>query len=173
MTYFVDIFSIETFEKFSNSEKTIAGFHPSRRAWLGKIKPGDKIVCYLKGLSCWAGLLEVTGPMTEVAGGDEVIAEYTLQFPVIPVVWLAKGTLIPIRRADVWASLSFTKNVVPGAGGWNAILRSSAVRLGEDDGAILEKLMLTQAKEPQPDNITEQEWKKSLDSKFQEAVELR
>lgn len=145
MTYFIDIFSIETYEEFSATDKTITGFHPKRKAWVSKIKPGDKVLCYLKGLSCWVGVLEVTGPMFEAAAGEEAIEEYSIQFPSKPIVWLEKGELIPIKRPDVWAALSFTKNVAQGTGGWNAILRSSGVRLLEADGAIVEQLLLSQA----------------------------
>lgn len=160
MTYFVDIFSVETYEAFSKTPKTIAGFHPKRKAWLTKIKPGDKILCYLKGLSCWVGMLEVTGPMAEVMPGDEAISDYTLQFPVTPLIWFEKGTLIPIKRPEVWAALSFTKDVTPGAGGWNAVLRSSGVRLLEEDGKTVEAFLQEQVQKRVPDEITNETWSK-------------
>lgn len=160
MTYFVDIFSVETYEEFSKTEKSICGFHPNRRAWVAKIKPGDKIVCYLKGLSCWVGILEVTGTLFEAAPGEEVVQEYSLQFPCKPRVWLDRGSLIPIKRKDVWTALSFTKNVEPGGGGWNAILRSSGVRLSEVDGQFVEGLLVSQADKPIPDGITKDDWDK-------------
>lgn len=160
MTYFVDIFSVETYEAFSKTPKTSAGFHPKRKAWLTKIKPGDRILCYLKGLSCWVGMLEVTGPMVEVTPGNEVISDYTIQFPVMPLVWLEKGTLIPIKRPEVWAALSFTKNIAPGAGGWNAVLRSSGVRLLEEDGKAVEAFLQEQFQKRVPDEITNEAWGK-------------
>ncbi|WP_228893984.1 hypothetical protein [Pseudoduganella aquatica] len=158
MTYFIDIFSVETYEAFSKTSKTIAGFHPKRKAWITKIKPGDKILCYLKGLSCWVGMLEVVGPMTEVTPGNEVISGYSLEFAVTPLVWLDKGTLIPIKRPEVWAALSFTKDITPGAGGWNAVLRSSGVRLLEEDGKAVEVLMQEQLQKLVPDEITNEAW---------------
>jgi len=160
MTYFLDIFSVDTFEKFSGTPKNTAGFHPSRRAWVGKIKPGDKILCYLKGLSCWVGVLEVAGSMTEAAAGSEVVSEYTLQFPVKPLVWLKKGALLPIKRSDVWQALSFTKDVAPGAGGWNGTLRSSGVRLHEPDGQKIEELLFHQLQNPTADDIADETWQK-------------
>lgn len=161
MTYFVDIFSIETFEEFSASSKSTAGFAENRRAYVSKIKPGDKIVCYLKGLSCWVGLLEVTGPMRDATGsatGDSLADRYPLQFSVKQVVWLPRGELIPIKRADVWAALSFTKGVSPGSGGWSARLRSSGGTLPDLDGQALEQLLLNQAASPKGDNITDKDW---------------
>lgn len=160
MTYFVDIFSIDTFEAFAKTDKTITGFHIDRKAWVAKIAPGDMIICYVKGVSCWFGLLEVTGPMQEVAAGSEVIENYTLQLPTQAKVWLDKGKLLPIKRPDVWNKLSFTQNIAPGAGGWNWILRSSAVRLNPADGAALAALMAEQAKAPIPDGITDEQWEK-------------
>ena len=44
MTYFVDVFSVATYEEFSCTDKAQAGFHPKRRAWVTKIKPGDKVL---------------------------------------------------------------------------------------------------------------------------------
>jgi hypothetical protein len=165
MTYFVDIFSIDTYEEFTNTDKSIAGFNPKRKAWVSKIKPGDRIICYLKGLSCWFGLLEVTGEMYE-ENQAAIVEEYSLLFPVKPLVWLAKGSLIPIKRPEIWSSLSFTKHILPGAGGWNAYLRSSGTRLPEDDGQLLEAILFQQQANPIPDGITADDWSKYKDYKI-------
>jgi hypothetical protein len=170
MTYFVDVFSLDTFESFSNTPKNTAGFHPNRKAWVTKIKPGDKILCYLKGLSCWVGILEVTGSMAEAAPSNEILGEYILRFPVKPLVWLKRGALLSIKRADVWAALSFTKDVTLGAGGWNAIVRSSGVRLQEPDGQKVEELLSHQAQHPTPDDIADETWEKHRSLKMTNAL---
>lgn len=159
MTYFVDVFSVATYEEFSCTDKTQAGFHPKRRAWVTKIKPGDKLLCYLKGVSCWIGVLEVTGPMVDNGSEDEA-DEFSLKFPVKPLVWLGKGQLLPIKREDVWAALSFTKNIAPGAGGWNAIVRSSGVRLPSSDGEFLEQRLASQQEQGLADGIADDDWEK-------------
>lgn len=159
MTYFVDVFSVATYEEFSCTDKAQAGFHPKRRAWVTKIKPGDKLLCYLKGVSCWIGVLEVTGPMVDNGSEDEA-DEFSLKFPVRPLVWLGKGQLLPIKREDVWAALSFTKNIAPGAGGWNAIVRSSGVRLPSSDGEFLEQRLASQQEQGLADGIADDDWEK-------------
>lgn len=159
MTYFVDVFSVATYEEFSCTDKAQAGFHPKRRAWVTKIKPGDKLLCYLKGVSCWIGVLEVTGPMVDNGSEDEG-DEFSLKFPVKPLVWLGKGQLPPIKRDDVWTALSFTKNIAPGAGGWNAIVRSSGVRLPPSDGELLEQKLASQQQQCLPDGIADEDWEK-------------
>lgn len=159
MTYFVDVFSVATYEEFSCTDKAQAGFHPKRRAWVTKIKPGDKLLCYLKGVSCWIGVLEVTGPMVDNGSEDEA-DEFSLKFPVKPLVWLGKGQLLPIKREDVWAALSFTKNIAPGAGGWNAIVRSSGVRLSSSDGELLEQRLASQQQQGLADGIANDDWEK-------------
>lgn len=159
MTYFVDVFSVATYEEFSCTDKAQAGFHPKRRAWVMKIKPGDKLLCYLKGVSCWIGVLEVTGPMVDNGSEDEA-DEFSLKFPVKPLVWLGKGQLLPIKREDVWAALSFTKNIAPGAGGWNAIVRSSGVRLPSSDGEFLEQRLASQQEQGLADGIADDDWEK-------------
>ena len=159
MTYFVDVFSVATYEEFSCTDKAQAGFHPKRRAWVMKIKPADKLLCYLKGVSCWIGVLEVTGPIDDNGSEDEA-DEFSLKFPVKPLVWLGKGQLLPIKRDDVWTALSFTKNIAPGAGGWNAIVRSSGVRLPSSDGEFLEQRLASQQQQGLADGIADDDWEK-------------
>lgn len=159
MTYFVDVFSVATYEEFSCTDKAQAGFHPKRRAWVMKIKPADKLLCYLKGVSCWIGVLEVTGPIVDNGSEDEA-DEFSLKFPVKPLVWLGKGQLLPIKRDDVWTALSFTKNIAPGAGGWNAIVRSSGVRLPPSDGELLEQKLASQQEQGLADGIADDDWEK-------------
>lgn len=160
MTYFVDIFSVDTYEEFSKTGKTDAGFQVSRRAVVAKIKPGDKLVCYLKGFSCWVGVLEITGQMCEVAPNLDPTDKFPLKFSVVSKVWLNKGSLLPIKRPYVWSQLSFTKEITMGAGGWNGSLRSSGTRLSEEDGTRIEELLLEQSTLQVPDEIQDDEWAK-------------
>jgi hypothetical protein len=93
-------------------------------------------------------------------GGEDEADEFSLKFPVKPLVWLGKGQLLPIKRDDVWTALSFTKNIAPGAGGWNAIVRSSGVRLPSSDGEFLEQRLASQQQQGLADGIADDDWEK-------------
>ena len=59
MAYFLDLFSPETYEAFSKSNRDISGFRPRQVNMANKIKPGDQLICYMTRLSRWIGVLEV------------------------------------------------------------------------------------------------------------------
>ncbi len=71
-----------------------------------------------------------------------------------------RSQLLPIKREDVWTALSFTKNIAPGAGGWNAIVRSSGVRLPSSDGEFLEQRLASQQQQGLADGIADDDWEK-------------
>jgi hypothetical protein len=59
MAYFLDLFSPETYEAFTESNQTISGFRMSQQSAASKITVGDRLVCYMTKLSRWIGILEV------------------------------------------------------------------------------------------------------------------
>jgi len=60
-TYWLDLFTVETWKEFQDHGSDVSGFRESRWATVQKIKPGDYLLCYLTRVSRWVGLLEVTG----------------------------------------------------------------------------------------------------------------
>jgi predicted RNA-binding protein len=60
-TYWLDLFTVETWKEFRDHGSEVSGFRESRWATLQKVKPGDYLLCYLTRVSRWVGLLEVTG----------------------------------------------------------------------------------------------------------------
>ncbi len=59
MSYYLDLFSPETYEAFLRSPRDVSGFRERQYIQATKIKPGDKLICYLTKLSRWIGALEV------------------------------------------------------------------------------------------------------------------
>ena len=91
MAYFLDLFSPETYEAFVRSDRSISGFRMRQRNVARRVKPGDRLVCYMTRLSRWIGLLEVLdGPSV-----DETPIFYpendpfVVRFRVRPLVWLS------------------------------------------------------------------------------------
>lgn len=60
-SYWLDLFTIETWKEFLDHGGDVAGFGETRRANVNRIRPGDYLLCYLIRVSRWVGLLEVAG----------------------------------------------------------------------------------------------------------------
>lgn len=147
MTYYLDLFSPETYKAFTESPRDISGFRPHQRNTARIVKVGDKLVCYVTRISRWVGVLEVTNSLFE----DSTPIFYSqhdpfiIRFKVQPIVWLPYEYAIPIHDDLVWNSLSFTKNHKKHTSGWTGFLRSSLRQLTKNDGALIEDILLKQA----------------------------
>ena len=60
-TYWLDLFTIETWKEFRDHGSDVSGFSEKRWKTVQRIKPGDYLLCYLTRVSRWVGLLEVVG----------------------------------------------------------------------------------------------------------------
>lgn len=60
-TYWLDLFTVETWQEFRDHGAGTTGFRESRWKTVQRIRPGDLLLCYLTRASRWVGLLEVTG----------------------------------------------------------------------------------------------------------------
>jgi hypothetical protein len=56
--YWVQVFSVDTWNEFVNAGARTSGFRLSRWGHLQKVRPGDYLLCYLSRVSCWVGILE-------------------------------------------------------------------------------------------------------------------
>lgn len=162
MAYLIDLFSPETYEGFSKSNRDISGFRLRHKGMADRIKPGDTFVCYLTRLSRWFGLLEVLeGPFID----DKLIFwpeddPFVVRFRVRPRVWLDREKGIPIHDEVVWNGLSFTQGLEKGSIGWTGKVRGSLVRLDDRDGKFLAELLEAQARQGKVYPLDEQDKKK-------------
>lgn len=170
MRYFVDIFSVETYQYYSATDKSLVGFSLANKAIVSKLQPGDRLVCYLKGLGAFFAVLEITGPLEDRTGSEPT--DYPIVVPTKPLVWLEPGYLLPIRRNDVWGQLALTKHIPLGAGGWSATLRRSGTSMKTEDGELLHKLLMDQVRTQTPDGFTSDGWKKNALSPTQGEPEV-
>lgn len=56
MAYYIDLFSPETYEKFSSSNKDVTGVTRKRIHAAEQVEIGDIFICYLTKLSRWTSL---------------------------------------------------------------------------------------------------------------------
>lgn len=168
MKYWTDLFTPETFEAFGRSDRTVSGFRESQRTMAEKIRVGDKLICYLVGMSRWIGVLEVLkGPFIDrspifVPQDDPFI----VRFKVNPHVWLPLEQAIPMQESEVFSRLSFTRDVKPG-GYWLGPLRRSLQTLSDQDGSFLDSLLNQQKREGRVFDVDEGQYKKSLKRRIQ------
>jgi hypothetical protein len=160
MAYYLDLFSPETYEAFSRSNRTISGFRLRQSKTASRIHPGDKLICYMTKLSRWVGLLEVESPAFEddtslfIPDNDP----FVIRFQVKPLVWLDKERAIPIRDDVVWNTLSFTKGHNKNSSVWTGRVRSSLTTIEKRDGQFLEELLMSQVQNGRIYELDEQEY---------------
>ncbi|MGA7838335.1 MAG: EVE domain-containing protein, partial [Ignavibacteriaceae bacterium] len=167
MRYYLDLFSPETYEAFSKSDRTISGFRQSQESYAKRIKIGDKLVCYMTKLSRFVGVLEV---QSKYFIDDEPIFypkqdPFTVRFKVKPLAWLPKETAIPIKDKRIWDNLSFTKGLEHNSTHWTGKVRNSLNQLDDQDGNILEKFIFEQLNNGEEFEINEREYEKLITHK--------
>jgi predicted RNA-binding protein len=147
LAYYLNLFSPETYEAFSNSDRDISGFRTRQKNAASRIKPGDKFVCYMTKLSRWIGVFEVKSEyfIDETPIFMPQDDPFIIRFKVEPSAWLSKEKTIPIHDDRVWNNLSFTKGIDKGTSKWTGKLRGSLNQLSNKDGRFLEDFILTQA----------------------------
>lgn len=148
MAYFIDLFSPETHDAFTKSDRTISGFRLRQRGVASRVKPGDTLVCYITRVSRWCGLLDVLdGPFVESTPLFVPEADpFVVRFHVKARVWLPIEHAPPIHDDEVWKRLTFTRDLQKGSKGWTGKVRASLVQLDEADGTFLVRTLTAHAK---------------------------
>jgi hypothetical protein len=59
MSFYLNLFSPETYEAFSRSARDISGFRARHEGLARRVQVGDVFICYMTKLSRWIGALEV------------------------------------------------------------------------------------------------------------------
>lgn len=152
MAYYLDLFSPETYEAFTASDRTVSGFRTRHRAIAAKVKPGDLLLCYMTRVSRWIALLRVETPSFIDARPIFTLKEdpFVVRFRVTPLVCLQAEDGIPIHDDSVWKRLSITREHPMTSGRWTGLFRTSLNRLSEEDGRLLEELLTQQERSPKP-----------------------
>lgn len=150
MSYYLSLFSPDTYTAFAHSSRTVAGFPRSKVHMAGRVVPGDKLICYMTKTSRFVGLFEVTSRCFEDAAPlfQPKDDPFCIRFHITPTVWLAPEQAIPIREPVCWQKLSFTRDLQSGDGSWTIAFRGGLKRFSDEDGAFLEELLRAQQAAP-------------------------
>ena len=167
MAYYLDMFSPETYQTFTASERTVSGFRMRQLKLAQRIHPGDRFACYLTKFSRWIGILEVASecfvsqtPLFYSEGDPFIV-----RFNVRPIAWFERDLSLPIREEYIWNSLSFTRAHDKASSKWTGKFRSSLGLLEEADAQFLETAISEQARNPKPFPIDEAEFRRFLSQK--------
>lgn len=150
MAYYIDLFSPETYEAFSKSDRSVSGFRERQKGVASAIKPGDKLLCYVTKFSRWVGILEVQEKY--YVDNSPIFTEnndpFVIRFKVDAVVWLSLEYAIPVSSDTSWNNLSFTKQLPKGSTAWTGMVRGSLRKIDKNDGIFLEGLLNNQIHAP-------------------------
>ncbi len=150
MNYYTYLYSPETYESFTRSDRTLAGVRKNQEKAAKRLQVGDRLICYLTKVGRWAGVLEVTSAVFEDSTPRFVPSDdpFVIRFKVDTKVWLPIEKCVPIKERIVWDILSFTNvNHTTSGMGWTGVLRRSLNRLKDEDGRYLEQLLISQSKD--------------------------
>jgi hypothetical protein len=167
MTFFTNLFSPDTYETFSRSNRDVSGFSKHQLAWAKRVHRVDRFICYMTKLSRWVGVLEA---LSECYPDDSPLFypegdPYVIRSKVRPVVWLPKDQAIPIREKHIWDTLSFTKGVDQKSPAWTGKVRISLNKLSDEDGQFLQDQLLAQQTGGQRYPVDEDEYRRWLAQK--------
>ncbi|HEX4589160.1 MAG TPA: hypothetical protein VH120_04485, partial [Gemmataceae bacterium] len=91
---------------------------------------------------------------------------FVVRFKIDCKVWLPLEHCVPIRDPDVFARLSFTRDVGPG-GYWQGPIRRSLIKLNDEDGAYLEFLLSELRDHPRSFPLDEEQYKQAIKRRIQ------
>ncbi|MBI2579372.1 MAG: EVE domain-containing protein [Candidatus Aenigmarchaeota archaeon] len=139
MTYWLDLFTGKTWQEFLDAGAEISGFREGRWKTVQKFQLGDRLLCYLTGISRFVGALEVTSETFRDTKKIWSDAEFPCRVKVKPLVALKPETAIPVLSLKEHLSI-FQNLKSPGA--WSGHFRGSPAKWKNEDGEVIFKALL-------------------------------
>jgi hypothetical protein len=145
MTYWLDLFTGQTWQEFRDDGGSVSGFRKRMHNAVERIKPGDILLCYLTGVMRWVGALEV-----EDRSHDKKRIWQFDDFPerlsVKPIVLLSPEHGVPMEELEGKVDFYRSRADRPG---FNGFLRMSPNRFKRgNDGDLVLNLLRTAERQP-------------------------
>ena len=140
--FFLGLFTVESWREFKRHGGQVMGFNEKKATTVGRLQPGDRILCYLSKVSAFVGVMEVTGPSYLDRTPIWSDGVFPVRLPVQVVVELPLAGAVPIRTLR--GKLSF----MPAKGtptGWTVYVRSSPRRWSDRDAKVVVKAISSNA----------------------------
>jgi restriction system protein len=129
MNYWLDLFTVKTLEEFQKAGANVSGFRDRRFQICQQIQPGDKLLCYITGISRWVGVLRVTKPAYRSEERIWDMEVFPVRLGVEPEILLPPEHGIPHQ--------SLQPSLHSPARSWAGYLRGSPTRLQKDDAEVI------------------------------------
>jgi hypothetical protein len=132
-TYWVQVFTPNTWQQFVSAGSNVTGFRETRWNHIQTIKPGDRILCDLSGISKWIGILEVLSDpyLDTIRIWEEDL--FPCRVAVQSIVCLPLECAVPIRELKK-LSIFRIKN-------WSLYLIASPSKWNVEDGEIVAQVL--------------------------------
>jgi hypothetical protein len=145
MTYWLDLFTGQTWQEFRDYGAAVSGFRKRMHNAVERIKPGDILLCYLTGVMRWVGALEVQGRSADRQKIWE-FDEFPERLKVRPIVLLPPENGVPMQELE--ARVDFYRSPADRPG-FNGFLRMSPNRFKRaTDGDLILDLLHAAEKQP-------------------------
>jgi hypothetical protein len=145
MTYWLDLFTGQTWQEFRDYGACVSGFRTRMHNAVERIKPGDILLCYLTGVMRWVGALEVQGRSPDKKTIWE-FDEFPERLSVKPLVLLAPEHGVPMQELEAKVDFYLSRADRPGFKGF---LRMSPNRFRRaSDGDLILNLLRAAEKQP-------------------------
>jgi restriction system protein len=131
MNYWLDLFTVKTLEEFQKSGAKVSGFRERRFHTCEQIQPGDKLLCYVTGISRWVGVLRVTKPVYRSEERIWDMEVFPIRLGVEPEILLLPEHGIPHQL--------LLPTLHSPARSWSGYLRGSPTRLQKEDAEVILK----------------------------------
>jgi hypothetical protein len=144
--YWVDLFTLETWEEFRRHGADVSGFSEARWPWVKRIRPGDCLLCYLTGESRWVGVLEAASkPFRDESERIWAKAPYPVRIKVKPIVLMKPEHGVPVL--DMRNQLKYFQNL-KNPNSWAGTFRASPSRWNAEDGPVVVQRLLDAQENP-------------------------
>jgi hypothetical protein len=139
VSYWLSLFTGTTWDEFLNYGGTVTGFREGRLSICSKITVGDRLLCYVTGLSRFVGVLQVESEMFEsrepIWRGDPFPVRFKVSSLVVVPYDHAVPALELLDRLTVFSSLRNRKS-------WSCVFRRSPRALPTGDGDVVFRELL-------------------------------
>lgn len=136
--YFVGLFTVRSWAEFKANGAQVIGFTAKKASSAARLRPGDRLLCYLTKRSTFVAILEVTGPSYQDSKPIWTDGLFPVRLPVKVVSELSPLAGLPVHL--LLGKLSF----LPGPAmpnNWTVHVRTSPRPWRADDGlAVVQAL---------------------------------
>lgn len=132
--YWLDLFSGETWDEFLAHGCTVSGFRASQKKTAEKIKPGDRLLCYVVGISRFIGVLEVRSEAYYDESPIWAKDTFPVRFKVLKLVSVPFNNAIP--ALDLRDRLKIFERS-PGGNNFGYLFQGALRKIPSGDGDIL------------------------------------